>query len=101
MNLSLIKIPPTCDEMVHELDAYYTIFYHEVIRMSNLSINNYLDDYLSMLDKLITNSTPQNSMRVAIGVLSLHRLGFRKFDQLSHIFDKLIPQKNVLNLLVI
>lgn len=94
MNLSLIKIPPTCDEMVHELDAYYTIFYHEVIRMSNLSINNYLDDYLSMLDKLITNSTPQNSMRAAIGVLSLHRLGFRKFDQLSHIFDKLIPQKD-------
>ncbi|OHT07404.1 PIKK family atypical protein kinase [Tritrichomonas foetus] len=93
MNLSTIEIGSTCSEMIQELDVYYHEFFREVIRMSNITINDYFDKYLQMLEDLIIVSTPQSDMRAAIGVLSLHRLGYRKFDQLTHIFDKLIPQK--------
>lgn len=94
MNLSTIKIAPTCEEMIHDLNTYYNNFHREIIRMGNLSINSFLEDYMKMLQNLILRAHPQDMMRAAIGVLSLHRLGFREFDQITKIFDKLIPQKD-------
>ncbi|EAY01129.1 PIKK family atypical protein kinase [Trichomonas vaginalis G3] len=61
-------------------------------RVSNNNFNKYIDDFFEILSNLSKEPIVEDSMRTAIGILSLHSFGFPDFPKLSMIFDRIIPQ---------
>ena len=92
MNLPKIEISSTCEEMIQDLDSYYHDFFREIMQLSNHMVNNYIEDYFKILQSLVMSLSPKNRMKAAIGVLSLHRVGYNEFERIAHIFDRIIPQ---------
>ena len=96
MNLAVISVPRTSPELIEKLnDFYYHDFYLEMIRMSNANLNSYVDQFLEMLIKMTTTLTFDDTARVSIGVMCLHMFGFRDFQKLASVFDRVLPQTEI------
>ena len=96
MNLAVISVPRTSPELIEKLnDFYYHDFYLEMIRMSNANLNSYVDQFLDMLIKMTTTLTFDDTARVSIGVMCLHMFGFRDFQKLASVFDRVLPQTEI------
>ncbi|KAK8889331.1 hypothetical protein M9Y10_034077 [Tritrichomonas musculus] len=96
MKLEDIQIPRTCAEMQQAFEAYYQIFSRQMVRMNSNNINNYIKSYVDHLYEFSKSppSTP-NIIRAAMGVVTLHQFGYRDFQQLTGIFDRIIPQIDI------
>ena len=95
MNLINLSIPKKCPEMIETFENYYDRFYIEMLRMSNNSLQDYIEKYINMLTSLCKTPHNTNLIRVAIGVVSLHTFGYNNFLQLSMLFDRVIPQIDI------
>ncbi|KAK8841294.1 hypothetical protein M9Y10_027497 [Tritrichomonas musculus] len=92
MNLRNFMIPSKFADMIKAYEKYYHGFYLEMVRMSNTKFSSYVQKYLDLLLDLSRRPLTEDSIRAAIGVVSLHQLGYQNFNHLSSIFDRLIPQ---------
>ncbi|EAY20688.1 PIKK family atypical protein kinase [Trichomonas vaginalis G3] len=95
MNLSSYSLPNTYEEMKKQYDKYYFEFYHEMVRMSNISLTEYIEKYLQLVESLAKSSKPEDAFRTAIAINSLHSFGYNNFTVLSNLFDRIIPQKEI------
>lgn len=96
MNLRDLEMPQTHEGLIQTYRTYYHLFYIEMVRMSNTALPDYIDSYIQMLEAFSRKPyIPGNTQRVSIGVISLHSFGFRDFDKLSLLFDRIIPQTNL------
>lgn len=60
--------------------------------MSNASLNAHVDKFIALLSRLARGACESDQMRAAIGIVALHQFGYREFNVLSRIFDRLLPQ---------
>ena len=96
MDLPGIPIPRTSQELIEKLDDfYYHDFYLEMVRMSNANLNSYIDKFLDLLISLTKRLTFEDTARASIGVMCLHMFGFRDFEKLALVFDRVLPQTDV------
>ena len=95
MNLPDLPIPLKFNDMIKTYESYYHEFYLEMVRMSNKNFNDYVKQYFSLLLQLSHSPLTQNSIRAAIGVVCLYRLGYHVFRDLTSVFDRLIPQIDI------
>ena len=92
MNLEEFDVPPTFPEMKLAFERCYNSFYLEMVRMSNANLTGHIDCILRILAKLSRSADTTDQLRSAMGIVSLHNFGFKNFEHLSQIFDRLIPQ---------
>lgn len=92
MNLEEFDVPETFAEMKVAFERCYNSFYLEMVRMSNANLTSYIECVLRILAKLSRSADTTDQLRSAMGIVSLHNFGFKNFEQLSQIFDRLIPQ---------
>lgn len=95
MNLKSIYLPNTYEEMKKQYDKYYFEFYHEMVRMSNLSLTDYIEKYIQIVTDLAKSSKPEDVYRAAIAINALHSFGYNNFQVLFNLFDRIIPQKEI------
>ncbi|OHS98186.1 PIKK family atypical protein kinase [Tritrichomonas foetus] len=96
MKLEELEIPRTCQEMQQTFETYYLTFYIQMIRMSNNNLNSYVQTFIDLLTEMArSRPTTPNVIRAAMGVVALHRFGYKNFYQLTIIFDRLLPQIDV------
>ena len=96
MKLENIPIPRSSIEMQETFETYYISFYNQMTRMSNTKLNSFVQNFIDILLQL--SKSPQstsNVIRAAMGVVALHRFGYKDFNQLSLIFDRLLPQIDI------
>ena len=72
---------------------YYPSFYHEMVRMPNLELSDYIEKYIEMILNLTKNPVPENIFRAGVGLVALHVFGFQDFNRLGRILDRIIPQQ--------
>ena len=94
MELETLEYPTTFSKMLHKYEYYYSVFYHEMVRMSNLSLSNYIEQYFEIITKLAKSSTQEDTFRAGVGITSLFVFGYNNFSRLSYLFDRIIPQKD-------
>ena len=98
MNISSLRIPKKSNEMIKRYEDYYRSFYLEMIRMSNSNFNSYIQKYIELIENLIKSSflknIPENMIRAAIGIISLHVFGYDDFNRLIRLLNRLLPQKD-------
>lgn len=92
MNLSSLPIPRKFIEMQKTYEKYYSTFYLEMIRMSNVNFSSHIEEFIQILSQLSKLPTEKDAVRTAIGVLCLYNLGYPDFTRLTRIFDRVIPQ---------
>ena len=92
MNLGELPIPPTSEQMIKTCNSYYHSFYIEMVRMSNVNLNDYVSKFLNLVTELTKSPGTSNVIRASIGVVALHRFGYNDFHKLSRLFDRLLPQ---------
>ncbi|EAX94604.1 PIKK family atypical protein kinase [Trichomonas vaginalis G3] len=92
MNLKDLKIPTKCSDMINTYQAYYQDFYMEMVHISNSSLNEHVEEFLSYIQSITTSPAIDDIMRAAMGVTCLHEFGYDNFPRLVRIFDRLIPQ---------
>ncbi|EAY17524.1 PIKK family atypical protein kinase [Trichomonas vaginalis G3] len=95
MNLPKLEFPDTFDKMMNGYEQYYSIFYHEMIRMSNVALNSYISQFLDLVMELAKSSDPKNAYRAAVGIASLHKFGYNDFQKLIIILERIIPQRDI------
>ncbi|OHS97693.1 PIKK family atypical protein kinase [Tritrichomonas foetus] len=95
MNLSTLEIPQFSDEMIKKYRDYYCAFYLEMVRMSNANLNTYISNFIQLITKLAKSGLKPDIIRSAIGVVALHEFGYDNFNELSSIFDRLLPQTDL------
>lgn len=95
MNLPNIECPDNFEGMLDAYEQYYTVFYHEMVRMSNIALNDYISKFLELVLRLAKSSDITDSFRVAVGITALHRFGYNEFQKLTDILEIIIPQKDL------
>ncbi|OHT15244.1 PIKK family atypical protein kinase [Tritrichomonas foetus] len=95
MNLQNLSIPQTCEQMIKTYHSYNQSFYLEMVRMSNVNLNDYVNEFLILVTRLAKDRHKPNVIRSAIGLVALHNFGFENFTILSKIFDRLLPQTDL------
>ena len=95
MNLSTLEIPKSSEEMIKKYREYYGTFYLEMVRISNVSFNQHVKDFIDLISRLAKSGKENDVIRSAIGVVALYEFGYNDFNQLSSIFDRLLPQKKL------
>ena len=95
MNLKNLEIPHNYEELKKTYDKYYMEFYYEMVHISNTTLNESIDQFLTLLTLLSKSPMVQDVIRAAIGVTALHHFGYSDFPTLTRIFDRLIPQSDL------
>jgi hypothetical protein len=96
MNLADIPIPSTCAEMIKTYASYYDAFCHEMVRMSNAHISDYLEQFIAVVTALVKRPGVHNIIRAAIGIVCLHGFGYNHFGRLARLFDRVLSFSVVL-----
>jgi len=94
MHIESLKAPTTFKQMLKSFDEYYNYFYHEMVRMSNTMLNDYLEQFLSVLKRLSKSPLYENVFRSALGITALKIFGYRDFARLVALFDRVVPQRD-------
>ncbi|OHT14099.1 PIKK family atypical protein kinase [Tritrichomonas foetus] len=95
--MELPKLPLTlsCESLIETCESYSQSLYLEMIRMSSISLTDYINNYLAVLENLMISPRKEDIIRASIGVVALHKLKFTDFDKIINIFNRLLPQTDI------